>query len=88
MVSDILVIVLAIAVAVAVIWLFKRFAILVLNAITGIVTLLIVNQFHLLSSFGATDIAITPATVLICALGGIPGAIILVLLSLAGTPIT
>jgi inhibitor of the pro-sigma K processing machinery len=87
MVSEILIVVLAIAVAVAVIWLFRRLAILVLNAITGVVTLLLVNQFHLMSSFGATDIAITPATVLICALGGIPGAIILVLLSLAGTPI-
>jgi SigmaK-factor processing regulatory protein BofA len=88
MVSEILIVVLAIAVAVGVIWLFRRLAILVLNAITGLVTLILVNQFHLMGSLGAADIAITPATVLICTLGGIPGAIILVLLALAGTPIT
>jgi inhibitor of the pro-sigma K processing machinery len=88
MVSEILVIVLAIAVAVAVIYLFKRLAILVLNAITGLVTLIIVNQFHLMSYLAAADIGINPATILICAFGGIPGAIVLILLSLAGTPIT
>ena len=87
MVSEILIIILAIAVAVAVIFLFKRFAILVLNAITGLVTLLVVNQFQLMSYFGAANIGITPATVIVCAFGGIPGAIVLVLLALAGQPI-
>ena len=88
MVSEVLVIVLAIAVAVAVIWLFKRFAILALNAITGLVTLIILNHFQILSYFGVADIGITPATVVICAFGGIPGALVLVLLALTGTPIT
>jgi len=87
MVSEILVIVLAIAVAVAIIYLFKRFTILVLNAVTGLVTLFIVNQFHLMSYFGAADIGTTPATILICAFGGIPGALVLILLSLAGIPL-
>jgi len=87
MVSELLVIVLAIAVAVAIVWLFKRLAYIVLNAITGLVTLFLVNQFQLMSYFGAANIGITPATVLVCAFGGIPGAIVLVLLSLAGQPI-
>ena len=87
MVSELLIIVLAIAVAVAIIWLFKRLAYIVLNAITGLVTLFLVNQFQLMSYFGAANIGITPATVLVCAFGGIPGAIVLVLLSLAGQPI-
>jgi len=88
MVSEILVICLAIAVAVAVIWLFKRFAILVLNAVTGLVTLFIVNQFHLMSYFGVPDIGFTPATILICAFGGIPGALVLVILALVGMPLS
>ena len=88
MVSEILVIVLAIAVAVAIIYLFKRLAVLVLNAITGLVTLFIVNQFHLLSYFGVADIGATPATILICAFGGIPGAMVLIILALVGTPIS
>ncbi len=86
MVSEILVIVLAIAVAVAIIYLFKRLAILVLNAITGLVTLFLVNQFHLLGYFGAADIGISPATVIVCTFGGIPGAIVLIILALAGQP--
>ena len=88
MVSELLIIALAIAVAVAIIWLFKRFAILALNAITGLVTLYLVNQFQLMSYFGVANIGITPATVIICAFGGIPGAIVLVLLALAGQPIS
>jgi hypothetical protein len=87
MVSEVLVIILAIAVAVAIIFLFKRLAILVLNAITGLITLLLVNQFQLMSSFGAANIGITPATVIVCTFGGIPGAVVLVLLALAGQPI-
>jgi inhibitor of the pro-sigma K processing machinery len=86
MVSVILVIVLAIAVAVAIIYLFRKLAILVVNAITGLVTLFLVNQFHLLGYFGAADIGITPATVIVCTFGGIPGAIVLILLALAGQP--
>jgi inhibitor of the pro-sigma K processing machinery len=87
MVSEILVIVLAIAVAVAIIYLIRRLAILVLNAITGLVTLFLVNQFHLLGYFGAADIGISPATVIVCTFGGIPGAIVLILLALAGQTI-
>jgi inhibitor of the pro-sigma K processing machinery len=87
MVAEILVIILAIAVAVAIIWLFKRVGILILNAITGLITLFLVNQFHLLGYFGAADIGISPATVVICTFGGIPGAIVLILLALAGQTI-
>lgn len=87
MVSEILIIILAVAVAVAIIFLFKRLAILVLNAITGLITLLLVNQFQLLGYFGAANISISPATIIVCTFGGIPGAIVLVLLALAGQPI-
>ncbi len=87
MVSEILVIILAIAVAVAIIYFFKRLAILVVNAITGLVTLFMVNQFQLLSYFGAANIGISPATIIVCTFGGIPGAIVLILLALAGHPI-
>jgi len=87
MVSEILVIVFAIAVAVVLIWLFKRLALLVLNAVTGLATLFVVNQFNLLGYFGVANIGITPASILICAFGGIPGALILVILALVGMPL-
>ena len=88
MVSEILVIVLAVAVAVVLIWLFKRLALLVLNAVTGLATLYVVNQFNLLGYLGAASIGFTPASILICAFGGIPGALVLIILSLLGMPLS
>ena len=87
MISEILLLVFAIAIAVAIFHLFKRLAFLVVNAITGLLTLFLVNYFDLMSYFGAADISITPATVIICTFGGIPGAIVLILLALAWHPI-
>lgn len=57
---------------------------LLANTAAGLIFLLITNTFHLLSFLGVPDIPITWATVLICAFGGIPGAVILILLAIAG----
>jgi SigmaK-factor processing regulatory protein BofA len=62
----------------------KNIWILIINSILGLAILFIVNYFHLLAYLGKPDIAITPASVIICALGGVPGALILILLGLAG----
>ena len=62
----------------------KKGMTLLANAAAGLILLLITNTFHLLSFLGVPDIPITWATVLICAFGGIPGAVILILLAIAG----
>jgi len=62
----------------------KNIGRLVINAIVGLVTLFIVNFFHLMQYAGKPDIGYTWITVIICALAGLPGAILLIILGLLG----
>jgi hypothetical protein len=62
----------------------KNIAHLVINAIIGLITLFIVNFFHLMQFAGKPDIGFDWITVIICALAGLPGAILLIILSLLG----
>ncbi len=87
MLEEILAIILAIAIAAAIYYLLRKAFTLAINAIAGLVTLWLLNTLDVMSWFGAQDIAITPVTILICALGGLPGALILVLLHLLNIPI-
>ncbi|MDD1653190.1 MAG: pro-sigmaK processing inhibitor BofA family protein [Methanomicrobiales archaeon] len=80
----ILAILLAVVIAAVIYYLLKKAVVLLVNAIVGLLALFLLNLFGVMSWFGAPDIPITPATVIVCAFGGLPGAIILVLLSLAG----
>lgn len=57
---------------------------LVINAIIGLLTLFIVNFFHLMQYAGRPDIGFDWITVLICALAGFPGAVLLIILGLVG----
>ncbi|MBN1167141.1 MAG: pro-sigmaK processing inhibitor BofA family protein [Methanospirillaceae archaeon] len=57
---------------------------IIINSILGLLLLFIVNYTHLLGYFGFQNITITWLTVLICALGGIPGAILIIILHLLG----
>lgn len=86
MAVDILIIILAIAFAVAVVFHFKKFSALVINAVTGLAVLFIVNYFGVTQMLGGSAIPINIASILICAFGGIPGAIILIILALLGIP--
>jgi hypothetical protein len=77
----ILVIIIFLAIAFFVI---KNVANLVINAIVGLITLFIVNFFHLMQYAGRPDIGYDWITVIICALAGLPGAILLIILSVLG----
>jgi hypothetical protein len=77
----ILVIIIFLAVAYFVV---KNVAHLVINAIIGLITLFIVNFFHLMQFAGKPDIGFDWITIIICALAGLPGAILLIILSLLG----
>ncbi|MDD1713493.1 MAG: pro-sigmaK processing inhibitor BofA family protein [Methanoregulaceae archaeon] len=77
----ILVIIIFVAIALFVI---KNVAHLVINAIVGLITLFIVNFFHLMQYAGRPDIGYDWITVIICALAGLPGAILVIILSLLG----
>jgi inhibitor of the pro-sigma K processing machinery len=84
MASELFIVLIAIALAVAVVFLFRKFSVLVLNAVCGLAILFIVDFFNLTEMLGGSDIPINLATILVCAFGGIPGAVILIILALLG----
>jgi hypothetical protein len=57
---------------------------LVINSIVGLLTLLAVNYFHLMQYAGKPDIDVGWITFIICALAGLPGAVLLIILALFG----
>lgn len=81
MIETILTLGIAIVIAVALWYFLKNVTKLIINSVVGIVLLLAFNFFNI---FGMGDIPITVASVLICALGGIPGFVILLLLNAVG----
>jgi len=81
MIETILMLGLAIVIAVALWYFLKNVTKLIINSVVGIVLLLIFNFFNI---FGMGDIPISLASVLICALGGIPGFVVLLVLNVVG----
>ena len=84
MIETLLLILVAIGVAVVLYYTLKKATVLIINAVVGLVTLFLLNFFDVLSLAGAPDIEINLATILICAFGGLPGAVLLVVLHLVG----
>ena len=78
------VIILAIAVAVALYYILKNVIALIVNAVAGVIILFLLNVFHVMSFAGASDLPIDWITVLVSAIGGLVGVIIVVVLHLAG----
>jgi hypothetical protein len=78
------VIILAIAVAIIIYYLLEDVLTLVVNAIVGVIVLFLLNLFHVMSLFGASDLPIDWITVLVSAIGGLVGVVIVVILHLAG----
>ena len=83
--SAILITIMVIVAVVAIAYyLVKKFSILLINAILGLIFLCILNFFHVMNWIGKPDLGYSLATLLICAVGGLPGIAILVLLSILG----
>jgi inhibitor of the pro-sigma K processing machinery len=83
--SEALIAILLIIAIIAIVWyLVKKISILVVNAILGLITLFILNFLHVMQWMGRPDLGFSLATVLICGVGGLPGVLILVLLTLLG----
>jgi inhibitor of the pro-sigma K processing machinery len=86
--SDVLVAILLIVAIIAVVYyLVKQFTVLLVNAILGIVVLFLLNFLHILQWMGKPDLGYSLATLLICAVGGLPGVCILILLNILGITI-
>ena len=84
MIDTIITVIIAILIAV-VIWFFlKNITKLLINSVIGIVLLLAFNFFNIL---GMGDIPLSIGSILVCAFGGLPGFVLLVLLNAFGITI-
>jgi len=84
-VSAVLIVILMVVAVLAIgYYLLKKFLLLVLNAILGLFLLVVANLLHIMQWMGKPDLGYSLATILISAIGGIPGVLILILLNIFG----
>jgi len=81
MIETVLTLGIAVVIAVALWFLLKNVTKLLINSVVGVVCLLLFNFFNI---FGMGDIPLSLASILICALGGIPGFVVLLILNAVG----
>lgn len=85
--SVLVAILLVIAVVAVVYYLVKQLSVLIVNAMAGLILLMILNYFHIMQWMGKPDLGYGLATILISAIGGVPGVCVLVLLDILGVTI-
>ena len=68
-------------------FLVKKLAVLVINAVLGLIFLFVLNSLHVMEWIGKPDLGYSLATILICGVGGLPGVLILILLNVFGITI-
>jgi hypothetical protein len=82
--GSLVVIILAGAIAIVLYYILKNVIALVVNAIVGVIVLFLLNLFHIMTIFGAPDIPIDWVTILVSAIGGLVGVVIVIILHLVG----
>jgi len=86
--TSVLVAILLVIAIVAVVWyLVKELSAVIENAVFGLILLIVINYFHVMQWMGKPDLGYDLATVLICAIGGIPGVCVVVLLNILGVTV-
>ena len=86
--TDILIAIILIVVIIAIVWyLVRKLSILAINAVLGMITLFVINFLHVMQWMGKPDLGYDLVTILICAIGGFPGVLILMLLGILGITI-
>jgi inhibitor of the pro-sigma K processing machinery len=82
--SVIVAILLVVAIIAVVYFLVKHLSVVIVNAVIGLILLIVLNYLHVMQWMGKPDLGYDLATVLVCAIGGVPGVCILVLLDILG----
>ena len=83
--TSVIIAILLIVAIIAVVWyLVKSLSVVIENAVVGLILLIVLNYFHVMQWMGKPDLGYDLATVLICAIGGVPGVCVLVLLDILG----
>jgi inhibitor of the pro-sigma K processing machinery len=88
MTFDLALFVAGLLIAVTLIFILKDIVKIVINSILGLLILFFTNYFDLMAYVGRPDIPYTPVNIILCALGGVPGALIVIIMQLVGTPVT
>jgi len=81
MLDTVITVIIACGIIFALWYLLKNLTTLIVNSVIGLIVLVLVSQFNLL---GMESFKVTWGAVLVCALGGLPGAILLIVLNFAG----
>jgi inhibitor of the pro-sigma K processing machinery len=81
-------IVAGILIAIVLIFVIRDIVKIIINSVIGLVILFSVNYFGLMGYVGRPDIGYTPVNLLLSALGGIPGTLIVVIMQLIGHPVS
>ena len=68
-------------------FLVKKLAVLVINAVLGLLFLFVLNSLQVMEWIGKPDLGYSLATILVCGVGGLPGVLILILLNVLGVTI-
>ncbi len=84
---DLALIIAGLLIAVVLIFVLKDIVKIVINSILGLIILFSVNYFNLMGYVGRPDIEYTPVNLILCALGGIPGTLIVIIMQLLGHPV-
>jgi inhibitor of the pro-sigma K processing machinery len=87
MTSVIVAILLIVAIVAVVYYLVKQLSVVIGNAVVGLILLIVLNFFNIMQLMDKPPLGYDLATVLICAIGGVPGVCILVLLNILGVTI-
>ncbi|MDD1694307.1 MAG: pro-sigmaK processing inhibitor BofA family protein [Methanoregula sp.] len=86
--TNLLVAIILVIAIVAIVWyLVKQLSVLLVNAVLGLISLFLINFLHIMQWMGKPDLGYSVATLLICAIGGLPGVLILMLLGILGITI-
>jgi inhibitor of the pro-sigma K processing machinery len=87
MTFDLALFVAGLLIAVVLIFILKDIVKIVINSILRLLILFFINYFDLMAYVGRPDIPYTPVNIILCALGGVPGALIVIIMQLVGTPV-
>ena len=83
--SSVLIAIILIVAILAIAYFFvKKFMVLLVNAVLGLIFLFVLNTLQVMQWIGKPDLGYSLATIIICGVGGLPGVLILVLLNILG----
>lgn len=88
MIEGIIAIIVAVIIAILLYYVLKRGVALLINAIVGIIVLFLINALGLMHLIGYSDVPINWLTILISAIGGLLGVVIVIIMHLLGVPLT